>query len=145
METIIKLLLYSDLGNAASNWAMLIFRVLLSVELFRVHGLKKFIGINGVPEIVPNPLHLPQRLNNAFATLSDTVVPVFLILGLFTRIAILPTVSVTAIGYFIVHRNDPIAIRDVPYIYTICLLLMLVTGPGTLSLDHLIFNNYLNL
>jgi hypothetical protein len=53
-------MLYTDAGNAINNWAVCGFRILLSIELFRVHGLKKFRGDGGKPENVPNPLHLPQ-------------------------------------------------------------------------------------
>lgn len=143
MNEIFKQLLFSDLGSSLSNWAIFVFRILLAVELFRVHGMKKFRGNNGQPEVVPNPLGLPQPINNLVATISDTVVPVLVILGLCTRIAVLPTIGITAVGYFVVHRKDSPEVRDVPYIYTICFLLLLATGPGTLSLDHYLLN-YLN-
>ncbi len=144
MTDIIRNLLYSDLDTSLSNWAIFIFRVLLAVELFRVHGMKKFRGNNGKPEVVPNPLGLPQGLNNLVATLSDTVVPFLVILGAFTRLAVLPTIGVTAVGYFVVHRKDSIEVRDVPYIYTICFLLLLMTGPGTISVDNYIYNQFFN-
>lgn len=136
---LIKIILYSDAGSALNNWALLGFRILLSMELFRVHGMKKFRGNDGQPEVVPNPLHLPQKFNALVATFSDTVVPALVILGIATRLVILPTIGVTAVGYFVVHRRDPIEVRDVPFIYTLCFLLLLFTGPGTISLDHLIY------
>jgi putative oxidoreductase len=144
MYHIIKMLLYSNLGTAVSNWAMFAFRILLAVELFRVHGMKKFKGNGGKPEVVPNPLGLPQAINNLVATLSDTVVPVLVVLGAVTRLAVLPTIGVTAVGYFVVHRNDSVEVRDVPYIYTICFLLLLATGPGTFSVDQYLFNHIFN-
>lgn len=145
MNDIIKHLLYSDLGTPVANWAMFAFRILLAVELFRVHGMKKFRGNDGKPEVVPNPLGLPQAINNLVATLSDTVVPLMVILGLCTRVAVLPTIGVTTVGYFVVHRHDSIEVRDVPYVYTICFLLLLATGPGSISFDQLIFNHFFNI
>ncbi|WP_114940979.1 DoxX family protein [Mucilaginibacter endophyticus] len=145
MNDIIKNLLYSDLGTPVANWAMFAFRILLAVELFRVHGMKKFKGNDGKPEVVPNPLGLPQPINNLVAMLSDTVVPLMVILGLCTRVAVLPTIGVTAVGYFVVHRHDSIEVRDVPYVYTICFLLLLATGPGSISFDQLIFNHFFNI
>jgi putative oxidoreductase len=134
---LLKMLLHSDAGSALNNWALLGFRVLLAAELFRVHGLRKFRPQPGeAVEVVPNPLGLPAALNQLVASVSDTVVPALVVLGVATRLAVLPTIGVTAIGYFVVHRHDPVAVRDVPYIYTICFLLLLVLGPGTHSLDH---------
>jgi putative oxidoreductase len=141
MLDLLKTLLYSDAGSALNNWALLGFRVLLAVELFRVHGLPKFRPRDGAPaEAVPNPLGLPMGLNQLIATLSDTVVPVLVILGVATRLAVLPTLGVTAVGYFVVHRNDSAAVRDVPYMYTLCFLLVLLLGPGTLSGDHYLWS-----
>jgi len=137
LHDLLKTILYSDAGSVLNNWALLGFRVLLAVELFRVHGLRKFRQQPGeAAEVVPNPLGLPAALNQLVATFSDTVVPVLVILGVGTRLAVLPTIGVTAIGYFVVHRHDSVAVRDVPYIYTICFLLLLFLGPGTYSVDH---------
>jgi putative oxidoreductase len=137
---IIKLIFTSDAGSAFNNAALLAFRVLLAIELFRVHGMKKFRVENGQKEHVPNPLHLPEKLNGLVATFSDTVVPFLIILGMGTRLAVLPTIGVTAIGYFVVHKNDSLEMRDVPYMYTLSLLFLLALGAGTYSIDHYILN-----
>ncbi|MFT3825139.1 MAG: DoxX family protein [Chitinophagaceae bacterium] len=136
MIEMIRQILFSDLGSTVNNIAMLVFRVLLALELFRVHGLKKFRLENGQKEHVPNPLHLPDKLNGLVATFSDTVVPFLVMLGIATRLVILPVIGVTAIGYFVVHRRDSAEVRDVPYMYTLCFLFLLVTGAGTISIDH---------
>ncbi|MBS7229607.1 DoxX family protein [Flavobacterium psychroterrae] len=138
---IINLLLFSDAGSDFNNIALLLFRVLVAVELFRVHGMKKFRVENGEREHLPNPFHLPEKLNGFVAAFSDTVVPFFLVLGLGTRLFLLPTIGVTAVGYFVVHRKDSLEVRDVPYIYTVVLLFLLALGAGTYSLDHYILNH----
>jgi len=144
MEDIIKYLLYSDLGSGLNNWAVLIFRVLLMLELFRVHGMKKFRVQNGEKEHVPNPFGLPDKLNDLVATFSDTVVPFLVAIGFGTRLFLLPSIGVTAIGYFVVHRKDSIEVRDVPYMYTLAMLFLWLTGPGTISIDHYLFNTFFN-
>lgn len=145
METIIKTLLYSDLGSQMNNIIVLIFRVLLMLELFRVHGMKKFRVENGEREHVPNPLHLPEKLNALVATFADTVVPFLVVFGVGTRLVLLPTIGVTAIGYFVVHRNDTLEARDVPYMYTLSLLLLWAVGPGTYSFDNYLLHTFFNL
>ncbi len=137
---ILKLILSSDLGSSFNDAAFLVFRILLGIELFRVHGLKKFRLENGQKEKVPNPLGLPDKMNAVVASLADTVVPFFIILGLGTRLAVLPTIGVTAIGYFVVHRKDSPEVRDVPYMYTLSLLLILALGAGKYSLDYYLLN-----
>ncbi|NRS87806.1 putative oxidoreductase [Flavobacterium sp. 7E] len=136
----LKLALQTNAGSSINNLAFLFFRILVAVELFRVHGMRKFKVENGKKESLPNPLHLPEKLNGAVAIFADTVVPFFMILGLGTRLFLLPTIGVTAIGYFVVHRKDSVEVRDVPFIYTVLLLLVWIVGPGTFSLDHYLFN-----
>jgi len=137
---ILKHILSSDLGSEFNDMAFLVFRVLLAVELFRVHGLKKFRVENGKKEVVPNPLGLPDKMNALVASFADLVVPFLIILGLGTRLAVLPTIGVTAIGYFVVHRKDSLEVRDVPYMYTLSLLLILALGAGKYSLDYYLLN-----
>lgn len=137
---ILKHILTSDLGSSFNDAAFLVFRILLGIELFRVHGLKKFRVENGKKEVVPNPLGLPDKMNALVASLADTVVPFLIILGLGTRLAVLPTIGVTAIGYFVVHRKDSLEVRDVPYMYTLSLLLILALGAGKYSLDYYLLN-----
>jgi len=144
MENLIKYLLYSDLGSEINNFAVLAFRILLMMELFRVNGLKKFRLQNGEKEHVPNPLGLPEQLNGFVATFSDTVVPFLVILGVGTRLFLLPSIGVTAIGYFVVHRKDAVEVRDVPYMYTLAMVFLWIIGPGTYSLDSYLSNLFFN-
>ena len=144
MENLIKYLLYSDLGSEFNNIAVLLFRVLLMLELFRVHGMKKFRVQNGEKEHVPNPLGLPDKLNGLVATFSDTVVPFLVAIGVGTRLFLLPSIGVTAIGYFVVHRKDAIEIKDVPYMYTLAMLFLWAIGPGTFSIDYYLLQTLFN-
>lgn len=126
------------LPSTSFHALMLIFRFAISLQLMIAHGLKK-IGI-GVAEAehVPNPLLLPESLNSFLAISTNLFFPVLVILGLFTRIAVLPILAVTLTGYFIVHWNDPLPAKDMPFMYSVCFLLLLILGPGKYSLDYYI-------
>ena len=139
MMEVIKTILYSDVGSTFNNVGLLGFRVLLAFELFRVHGLKKFKARDGQKEHVPNPFKLPEKVNAAMATISDTVIPFFVLFGLGSRLIVLPVICVTGIGYFVVHRNDSGEVRDVPYMYTLSFLLLFIFGFGTFSVDNFLF------
>jgi putative oxidoreductase len=118
--------------------SLLIFRVAACVELIVAHGLKKIgVGIEKA-EMIPNPLHLPEGLNSVFAIAGNLFFPLLIIVGFLTRLAILPILAITLTGYFLVHWQDPVLVRDTPYIYSIIYLLLLVLGPGKYSVDYLI-------
>lgn len=130
--------LHSHIESSVNDLALLAFRVAVSAQLIVVHGLKKLgIGVTQA-ENVPNPLHLPQAINQIFATSANVIFPLFIIFGVLTRLATLPILAVTLTGYFIVHGNDPLPERDVPFMYSIVFLLILILGPGKYSIDNIL-------
>ena len=122
------------------NFSMLLFRVAASLEMIFVHGFKK-LGIGTAEaEKVPNPLHLPEAFNDAFAVSANIVFPLLVLIGLCTRLATLPTLAVTLTGYFILHWNDAALVKDTPFIYSIIFLLIFLLGPGKYSVDNYLYN-----
>jgi len=136
MKKLIQTITNTSLEGKLIHIALLAFRILLSIELITVHGLKK-LGV-GVAEAekVPNPLHLPEAFNSLFADAANLVFPVFVIFGFFTRIAVLPILAVTLTGYFVLHWNDALLIKDTPFMYSLCYLFLLFVGPGKYSVDN---------
>lgn len=135
MKQIFRTITNIQPGDNRFHIAMLLFRIAAAAELIAAHGLKK-IGVGVADsEIVPNPLHLPEAFNQAFATAANLIFPLFVIAGLLTRLACLPVLAVTLTGFFVVHLHDAILVRDTPYIYSVVFLLILVMGPGKYSLD----------
>ncbi|WP_288436696.1 DoxX family protein [uncultured Chryseobacterium sp.] len=136
MKKLIHIITSTHPGRKITDAALLVFRILLSAELIIAHGLKK-IGV-GVSEAeqVPNPLHLPEAFNSLFADAANLVFPVCVIFGFFTRIAVLPILAVTLTGYFILHWNDALLVKDTPFMYSLCYLFLLCMGAGRYSVDH---------
>jgi putative oxidoreductase len=120
------------------NSTMLFFRIAISLEMICVHGLKKLgIGVSAA-ERVPNPLHLPEAFNYAFAVAANIFFPFLVLIGLCTRLATLPTLAVTLTGYFVLHWSDGALVRDTPFIYSVVFLIILFMGPGKYSIDNYI-------
>ena len=121
------------------NTTMLLFRAAVSLEMIFVHGFKKLgIGL-AAAETVPNPLHLPEALNDAFAVSANILFPFLVLIGCFTRLATLPILAVTLTGYFVLHWNDAALVRDTPFIYSVIFLFILVLGPGAYAVDSYLY------
>ncbi|HEY8562574.1 MAG TPA: DoxX family protein [Pyrinomonadaceae bacterium] len=136
VQEIWQFIFYSDLGSDFNNAALLVFRVLLSLQMLRVHGLKKIsAGGLGEAEAVPNPLGLPPKLNRSIAVFSGVVAPVFIAFGFLTRLSAMPVLAVTLTGYFVVHRRDNLNVRDVPFMYSLSYLYIFSVGAGRFSAD----------
>lgn len=136
MKKLVQIITNTNLEGKLIHIALFVFRIALSLELIIAHGLKK-LGV-GVAEAeqVPNPLNLPEAFNSLFADAANLVFPVFVIFGLFTRIAVLPILAVTLTGYFILHWNDALLIKDTPFMYSLCYLFLFFVGPGKYSIDN---------
>ena len=139
MKKIFSRLIDPSVTYLLFNATMLFFRVAVGLEMIFVHGFKK-LGI-GVAEAekVPNPLHLPETFNYAFAVAANIFFPFLVLTGFCTRLATLPTLAVTLTGYFVLHWNDAGIVRDTPFIYSVIFLFILVLGPGKYSIDNYIF------
>ena len=141
MKQLFTRLVSPTISYVLFNTTMLLFRIAVSAEMILVHGFKKLGVGNAQAEQVPNPLHLPEAFNYWFAVSANIFFPLLVLLGVFTRLATLPTLAATLTGYFILHWNDAAIIKDTPFIYTICFLLILLFGPGKYSVDNYIYKN----
>jgi putative oxidoreductase len=121
------------------NWAMLLFRVLLSIEMIRVHGFRKLgIGVSE-PELIPNPYHLPEAFNDTFVVLATLFFPMLVLCGFCTRLATIPTLVVTITSYFISHSNDTGLIKEMSILYGLAFSLILMLGAGKYSVDNYMY------
>ncbi|NRS87801.1 putative oxidoreductase [Flavobacterium sp. 7E] len=138
MKNFVKQLKKWNLQTISFDVVMLVFRIVLSLELIIVHGIKK-IGIGTtIAEVVPNPLHLPANLNQMFAIVANLFLPFFIMIGWCTRWATLPILAVTLMGYFVVHGNDSLLERDIPFMYSLSFLMIFCLGPGKYSFDKML-------
>ncbi|HAA14415.1 MAG TPA: DoxX family protein, partial [Cytophagales bacterium] len=102
MKSLIRRVLNTEIGSPRADLGILVYRILLSLSLINTHGMKKLLDIQGTIEHIPDPLGLGGVFNTAMALLSNIVCPIFIILGLGTRLAILPVVGTTLLGFFVV-------------------------------------------
>jgi putative oxidoreductase len=119
---------------------LLLFRLLAGFALLRVHGWEKVANYEAELRSIPDPFGLGGEVNLAIAIFSDVFCALLVMAGLFTRLASLSILATTLVGLFFVHLNDPWHGRDVPMVYSIMFLLILLLGPGKYSLDGALSN-----
>jgi putative oxidoreductase len=119
---------------------LLLYRIMVSSSLIVVHGLQKLINFQNESKNFPDPLGLGITFTFYFALVASVICPVFIIAGLFTRVACAVVLTLTLSGLFLVHLHSPLSVADTPYIYSVGLLLILFLGPGAYSLDNFFSN-----
>ena len=79
---------------------------------------------------------LPPAWAAAFATGFELAMPVLLVLGLATRFAALPLLSMALVIQFVLGAQSAAYNHVTHYYWMILLLMIVLRGAGTLSVDH---------
>lgn len=124
----------------------LFFRLILAYGFYKPATLK-LNNFNGIVEWFGS-LGMPfPKLNAFLATGTELAGILLLFLGLATRIISFPLIIVMIVAIMTVHLGNGFDAGDngleIPLYYILMLFSLIVTGPGKVSLDHLI-NRYIN-
>ncbi len=123
-------------NNVNQLW-LLIFRVLLSA-FFLTHGMGKLnMLLEGNGAQFPDPIGVGNNLSLILAVLGEVVSPVLIILGMGTRLAVIPAIITMAVAVFVVHANDPFQNKEMGLLYLLGFFTILIFGPGRFSFDAL--------
>lgn len=108
--------------------------------LMLTHGVVKIAPLLGSEPIqFPDPIGLGATPSLLLTVFAEVVCAVFLILGLFTRLAAVPLLITMLVAAFIVHASDPFVKQELPLLYTTIYLVLLIAGAGKISIDNLIY------
>ena len=132
----LKASLQTEVDKKVLDLSLLGYRILLASSLFLVHGWPKVQNFQEVLGKLPDPFGFGALTSALLTIFANVVCPIFIALGLFTRAMILPILAVTLTGFFIVHAGDPAKVKDMPFMYSLAFLLLLVLGPGKHALDN---------
>ncbi|QIM66226.1 hypothetical protein A4G16_01980 [Mannheimia granulomatis] len=124
---------------------LLVLRIFLAYEFFEA-GLEKLNGENwfsSIEDSFPFPFSLlPTDLNWAMANCAEIILPILLVLGLFTRFSSLGLMILTSVAWYAVHADLGYNVCSNGYkmalIYLVMLVPLLMQGAGALSLDFLL-------
>ncbi len=139
MSTLAQIVSKATPNLLSFDATMLLFRLLASVSLITIHGMKKVLNFSEEVANIPDPFGMGGYTSAVIAIIANIVAPIFIILGLGTRLAAAMVLSVTLTGFFVVHAADPLPIRDTPGIYSLVFLLIFFMGAGKYSIDHKLF------
>lgn len=121
---------------------LLILRVVFGIVLIYGHGFDKIAAIFSGEEIqFMDPIGIGAILSFYLAAFAEFICALFLIMGLFSRIATLILV-INFIVIFIFHAfivGDDFSILELRYLYLFTFIALFFTGPGKFSLDYSLF------
>ncbi|WP_294200277.1 DoxX family protein [uncultured Chryseobacterium sp.] len=123
--------------SVVKDIALLVVRVFIGFAMLS-HGFPKLqMLIDGKSDFF-DFLGMGPQLSLGLTVFAEFVCSIFLILGLFSRIAIGFLMFTMIISGFVVHAADPFAKQEMSLIYLAVYMLLMVFGVGKVSVDHMI-------
>jgi putative oxidoreductase len=122
-------------GNKKVDIALLITRVAIAL-LMLTHGVPKIGGLFESPVRFMDFLGLGPAVSLSLALFAEVVCSVFVLLGLGTRLAVIPLSITMLIAAFHVHISDPFAKQEMSLHFLLVYVVLFILGSGKYSLDR---------
>lgn len=130
-------LLSTKYSTGAFNLGMLVLRAGIGV-LLAAHGFDKLTHFNTIQPRFINFMGLGQTVSLSLAIFAEFFCSIFLILGLFTRLACIPILTVMSVILLKVTHGDVFGHGETASLYFVATVAVLFCGPGKISLDGMI-------
>jgi putative oxidoreductase len=127
-----------------NSLALLITRIVVGVFML-THGIQKFhMLLAGGPIKFADPVGLGQTTTLLLVVFAELVCSALLIIGMATRFVCLPLIINMFVIVFIVNSHDGFGAQELPSLYLLIYILLLITGSGKYSVDNLISSSKKN-
>ena len=125
-------------NKKSMDMALLVVRITVA-GLMLAHGLPKLeMLLSGDPVQFPAVFGLSAASSLALAIFAEVVCSVLILVGLGTRLAVIPLIFTMLVAAFYIHSADPFARKEPAMLYLIPYVMLLLAGSGKYALDHLL-------
>jgi putative oxidoreductase len=125
---------YSDNGI---SFATFVLRLAMGGLVIH-HGYEKLIRFSAKASTFSDPFHIGSMPSLALVIFAEFFCGVFIVLGLFTRLACIPLIISMAVALFFSHNGQFFGAGEKAALFLGGFIALLLTGPGKISLDKLI-------
>lgn len=123
---------------------LLILRVAIGFFML-THGIGKLEKLFSGEEIkFGDPIGIGTTPSLALTVFAEVGCSILVILGLATRLAVMPLIITMAVAAFYVHLTQGFAKQEMALLYLLTYITLLITGGGKYSLDRLISRSNTN-
>lgn len=133
-----KKLLSIRYSENAFSLALLLLRAGVGSLMMINHGMDKLIHFAQRSGRFADPFGIGSTTSLSLVVFAEFFCAAFIILGLFTRLAAIPLVIAMGVALFSAHKGEFYGEGESAGIYLICFLVILLVGPGKVSVDKLI-------
>ena len=123
---------------ATTTWGLLWLRVTIGLTMALAHGWGKLVNFGEIAGKFADPIGLGPELSLGLAVFAEFFCAFGVVFGLLTRAATIPLIITMLVAAFVVHADDPFQKQEFALLYFFPLVMLLITGPGRMSLDRII-------
>ena len=120
---------------AAFNFSMFFLRLVFGLLIIIRHGYMKLRDFSTIQEHFYNFLGLGMKTSLALSIFAEVLCALFLILGLFTRLATIPLIITMLVAIFGAMAAKPLLEAELAILYLAAYVSILLCGPGKISID----------
>ena len=132
-----KKLLSTRYSAGAFNMAMLLLRLTAGILMMH-HGYDKLIHFSEYKDSFMNFLGIGSTASLALVVFAEFFCSLFLVIGLFTRLATIPLIINMCVILFKVNEGNVFDKYEEVPLYLVAYLVLLILGPGRVSVDNMI-------
>jgi putative oxidoreductase len=129
-----KKLMSIQYNPLALNTSMLLLRLTMGI-LMMAHGYDKLIHLNEYKTTFLNFLGIGSTGSLLLVVFAEFFCALFIVIGLFTRIVVIPLIITMAVVVFQVNTLDFFGKAELGSLYLAGFLVLLMCGPGKVSVD----------
>lgn len=119
--------------------ASLILRIAFGGLMLINHGWSKMLKLFGdAPIKFADPFGLGADISLGLAVFAEVLCAALIIIGLRTRLALVPLIFTMIVAVFVIHIDDPLKKMESGIIYGAAYVAISLIGPGKYSLDGLL-------
>lgn len=129
-----KKLISTNYSTGAFNAAMLILRLTFGVLMMN-HGYDKLVHFAEYKVKFMNFLGLGSTVSLLLVVFAEFFCALFIVLGLFTRLAAIPLIILLCVALFKAHNGHFFTDGEMAALFLGAYLAILLLGPGKISVD----------
>lgn len=117
---------------------VLLLRMILG-GLFIYHGWQKIASYDKILPMFTDIIGIGSKLSFNLVIFAEFFCGILVVIGLCTRLAVIPLLFTMIIAYFVAHEADIFQKKTLPFLYMVLCIPVFLAGSGKYSIDRLIF------
>ncbi|MDN5211072.1 DoxX family protein [Fulvivirgaceae bacterium BMA12] len=123
------------LYNSYENFGIFILRATVGSLMLLGHGMPNLMNFYQSYDTFPDPLGIGNEISFFITIFTEVICSMALILGLFTRLAVIPIIITMLITMLVINIDDPWPKKELAIVYLLPYITLYFTGSGEYSMD----------